>query len=215
MFCPSRRHAIPVVGSVGSTSMNWSVTGCIPALGAGSESRGRQIITSGSTVSSSNRKHPHPTGLHSTSDFFGQADHTRRLPHRTPGKKLLGHGHQIVAVRGGGRSTTHFCLYNVYYYNNLSNRWTTISQLGTYSQTSLIMNTYEYLNQMHVKITPPNNYTSGLIKNPARTNPEHMLHACPALKARESVMVIHELATTPVDISPGGGGGAFSTRARA
>ena len=94
---------------------------------------GRWIITAGSTVSSSNR----PSLVisktsSSSSDFFGQTYHTRRLPHRSPEKKILGHGHQIVAVRGD-RITTHFCFHDFYYYNTLTNRRSRYSQLGTYS----------------------------------------------------------------------------------
>ena len=40
--------------------------------------------------------------------------------------------YKTVAVRGD-RSTTHFCLYNIYYYNNPSGRWPHYFQLGTYS----------------------------------------------------------------------------------
>ena len=54
----------------------------------------------------------------------------------------------VVRGRGGGRSTTHFCLYNIY----LSSRWTPVPQLGTCSQTSLDMITYVHLNQIRLFI---------------------------------------------------------------
>ena len=49
----------------------------------------------------------------------------------------------------------YFCLYNIYFHSNLSRRWTPtcISQLGTYSQTSLFMITYVHLNQIRLFIS--------------------------------------------------------------
>ena len=76
-----------------------------------------------------------------------QSDHCRRLPHRCPGKKILGHEHQIVAVTGADNNT------NLSFITFL---FTTIcpaggrhySQLGAYSQTfTLDITLYVHLSQ--------------------------------------------------------------------
>ena len=106
----------PVVGSVGSTSMNWSVTGCIAALGAGSEPRGRQIITSGSTVSSPNRPSLAISKRSSSSDrfplifrlFWSSRPHSSAPPPLPRKETPRSWAPNCSGEGGGGRSTTHF-----------------------------------------------------------------------------------------------------------
>ena len=112
------------------------------ALGTnGSEPHARRIITSGYTVSSSKRPSLVISKISSSSDrsplifrfLWSNRPHSSARP---PLPRKENPRSRAPNCSGeGGRSTTHFCLYNIYSHNHLSIRRTPVSQLGTYSQT--------------------------------------------------------------------------------
>ena len=85
---------------------------------------GRRIITSSSTICSrtghlwSSRKHISLFIFR----LLGQTRPHSSAPPPLPGKKILGHRHQIVAVRGADQHTFVFII-NIYCSNNPTGRW--------------------------------------------------------------------------------------------